>query len=559
MAFEKKDFSEVFYKSLGKALEDKDYIGAFFKEMKAVGQLERINNLYRCEDKATKKKVWFRLNQEQLKYYKEQTKRDLILKPRQVGFTTLAIVISLDNCLFEDGSNEGLMAHKQVKAGELFQRVRDMLKWFTQDWGKLAPISTNRDSAKKIVFEKVCNQDVNSFYEVALDFRSGALTRLHISEASRCKLEWVTGSIDSIPMNGSAVMETTANGRDMVFFGNWKETKESKRKNDIFVWEHHFFPWYEHYPEPGHGLVTPKGIRWDEKEKELLSLGVKEISLVWRRWKIKENFKTEPEKFEEEYPSDDDSCFLGGRSVIPRKYLLLMDKWAIEPIKIGNINPKDGWFQVIDNPDGDIRIWENPRAEEEYVIGADPAEGVGKDYAAAWVKRRSNGKYVCRVHNKNLPPEQFALTLYLLARFYNQAYICFELNNHGHVVKDRLYNIYHYSNLYHRRETDTLTGKIKEEVGFVTSYNSKEKIVMNWAARLREGKIKTFDEELITECTNFQRNESGKLEAVSGSHDDLFMAACLTEEMDDSLGPYNESLNSDDGDVKLNPMTGFPE
>lgn len=529
----------------------------FYVEMQRLGQRERLLNLYRCMDKGTKRKVWFRPNKEQLKYYDNQSTRDLILKPRQIGFTQLTVVIGVDNCIFKEGAQEGLMAHKKERAVELFQRVRDTIDWCISDWEGLLSIEFNRDSAKKIIFDRVNGKEMKTSYEVALDFRSASVNRLHISEASRVSVEVAQGSIDSVPPQGQIIMETTANGRDAVFYNKYKATRIAEKKDDVRVWKPHFFPWFEHYPEEGHNIYVPKEMRLDEKEFLLKSIGISDECIAWRRWKIEENFKDEPDKFDEEYPTDDETCFLGGSSVVPRKILLLLERSITKPIIVGGIHSEGKWLKVVESEQGYLSLWERPRYSESYVIGADPSEGVGKDAAAAWVKNRRNGAYVARIHSKFLPPDEFSNALFLLARYFNNADICFELNNHGFVLKDRLVNTHKYLRLYHRRDVSDLYDSFSDAIGFRTTKQEKERIVSQFVSRIKEGKVKVFCEDFLTEATNFQRNENGKLEAVSGCNDDLFMAACFTEEMDSSLGELMDA-ESYEPPVMLNPITGFP-
>ena len=214
-------------------------------------------------------------------------------------------------------------------------------------------------------------------------------------------------------------------------------------------------------------------------------------------------------------------------------------------------------MEFIEDDRGYLSIWEMPAVGEQYVIGADPSEGVGKDRSAAYVKRRSTGEYVARIWGQ-LYPEEFAEALDLLGRFYNRAYICFEINNHGHVVKDRLVNIKQYTNLYHRRETEEITGDWKSEIGFRTTRAEKDRIAHNFVARLREGKLRPMDDDLITELTTFQRDENQRLGAVEGCHDDLAMAALFTEEMDVALGPLELQAPEEDEKCRIDEITGYP-
>lgn len=549
-------FTPKFLAILKNLESQKDPQKYFYDECLALGQVERIKNLYRCADKETKKKSWFRPNAEQLKYLENQSRRDMILKPRQIGFTELSIIIGRDDCIFVPGSTEGMMAHTKDKAVKnLFQRVRDGFTWFSEDWGQLIPLVFGKDEGSKIIILTAAGVKLKTTYEVAAEFRSGSLTRLHRSEAAFTDKKRLKASADAVPENCQIIDESTPNGMGGTFYANWQESKRAINSGETPAWKPHFFPWYDHYPEPGTNIVVPPNIQYDETEQYLKSLGASDLSLMWRRWKIRENFIDEPEVFDQEYPSDDISCFLGGTSVVPRKYQVMMKKW-LKTGKKGHL-VLDGWYKFIEDQRGFFTMWEAPQVGHQYVIGADPSQGIGKDWAVAYVRKRSSGEYVARLRGQ-LYPEEFAEILHSIGMFYNRAYINFEVNNHGWVVKDRLVNQKHYPQIYHRRELDTESGKWKNEVGFVTDRSSKERIVNNWVARLREGKIISFDADLLQELTVFQRDENGRLAAKDGEHDDCCMAAFLTEEMDVALGPYVASNETAEDDVHYDSVTGMP-
>lgn len=62
--------------------------------------LYRLNNLYYITDKHGKK-VKFHMTAEQLAYYDDEHLRNIILKARQLGFTTEMCIIQLDSAIFE--------------------------------------------------------------------------------------------------------------------------------------------------------------------------------------------------------------------------------------------------------------------------------------------------------------------------------------------------------------------------------------------------------------------------------------------------------------------------
>ncbi len=79
----------------------------------------RLNNLYFIKNKKGKK-TKFRFTREQDEYFKGMHSRNIILKARQLGFTTLECIIQLDAALFE-GAACGLIAHNLDDANKLFR------------------------------------------------------------------------------------------------------------------------------------------------------------------------------------------------------------------------------------------------------------------------------------------------------------------------------------------------------------------------------------------------------------------------------------------------------
>ncbi|RYZ97046.1 MAG: terminase, partial [Moraxellaceae bacterium] len=72
-------------------------------------KLWRLNNLYFITNKQGKK-VRFRMTKEQLEYFENEAHRNVILKARQLGFTTEVCIIHLDSAMFE-ASKCALIAH----------------------------------------------------------------------------------------------------------------------------------------------------------------------------------------------------------------------------------------------------------------------------------------------------------------------------------------------------------------------------------------------------------------------------------------------------------------
>ncbi len=97
----------------------------------------RMNNLYKIRDK-NQKLIKFRLNNVQRDFEKNRHTRNLILKSRQLGFTTLEAIGQLDDVLFEANTETLFIAHNLDDAKSIFRKkirfawdtLRDELKPF---------------------------------------------------------------------------------------------------------------------------------------------------------------------------------------------------------------------------------------------------------------------------------------------------------------------------------------------------------------------------------------------------------------------------------------------
>jgi hypothetical protein len=531
---------------------------AFRTEMLKIGHQERVNNLYRVKDKLTSNAVPFRRNGPQKRFAESRTGRDLVLKIRQVGFTTQSCVEALDLALWEQNTATGIMAHKQNVVQTIFTDiVKFSYEWFKKDWGKLYKPTENADSSSALRFkDDGQGRPLNSSMQVLFDFRGKTINYLHVSEAAFIEDKRLAGSLNGVPANGTIILESTANGQGGEFHRQYQLYKKLRKQAPYKAF---FIPWYEFYPER---ITDPK---WDldesveltEYEQQILKDNPNQITprhIAWRRWCIEANCQGSIEVFEQEYPSNDIDCFLSGEaSVFSRKVIKAQLKNCSEPRKSGFIlseNNKKFTFEE-DVGIGLVDIWDLPNPATSYVIGADTAAGVGKDKAAAYVKDQKSKKIVARIW-ADLEPQDFGKELYKLANYYNKAWINPEVNNHGAVVVQVLKDL-GYGNIYKRKVRDEYTEKLTNKIGFLTTNDSKMRITENFKMACRDGQFIVTDAALISEMTTFMQYASKngrtfKREASPGTHDDLVMAACLTHEMD-----LNRQVSFNDSAAEYNP------
>jgi len=540
-------YSEKFKTEYSKVLEVLKTQGeqaakvAFRDAMLKLGHKERVDNLYRVKDKLSSKAVFFRRNGPQRRFDEQRSGRDLVLKIRQVGFTTQSCVEALDLALWEQNMSTGIMAHKQNIVATIFTDiVKFSYDWFKKDWGKLYKPKEDQDSSSALRFkDDGLGRSLNSSMQVLFDFRGKTINYLHVSEAAFIDDKRLAGSLNGVPANGTVILESTANGQGGEFYRQYQLHKKLGKQAPYKAF---FIPWYEFYPE------NPADPKWsidekndltDEEErliKEYPSL-ITPQHVAWRRWAIEANCQGKIEVFEQEYPTNDIDCFLSGEaSVFPRSTIKAQLKNCFEPVKKGFILSENNTkFTLTEDEHGIISIWDLPVTGHSYVIGADSSSGVGKDKAAAYVKDQKTKRYVARLWG-DVEPQDLGKELYKLAMFYGKAWINPEVNNHGIVVVQVLKDL-QYPNMYKRQVLDEITSKPTRKLGFLTTSESKIRITEKLKTAAKDSTMVIQDKALIAEMTTYMQYSSKtgasfKRQAAPGAHDDLVMAAALTEEMD---------------------------
>lgn len=533
----------------------------------ALGHEERCRNLYRVRHKLDQDAKFFVPNRPQETFLKERSGRDICLKTRQIGMTTLSCIRALDMALWEENAQTGLMAHKQNSTSTIFDDlVKYSYSWFKKDWGQFYSPEQKSNSSTALVFTADgLGRPLNSSMLVLYDFRGKTVNFLHVSEAAFIEPERLLGSLQAVPATGEVILESTPNGQNE-FHRLWR-LWESNGKQAPY--KGFFTPWFSFYPE------NPNDPKWD-LDIDLKPLTTEELKLkdlynltdekiAWRRWCIEANCLGDPDRFENEYPSNTIDCFLTGgeAQVFSASLIKSAQKNVREPSKVGFLL-LDG-TRVELHPDerkGVVYIWKLPEVGHEYALGADPASGIGKDRSVAYIKNRNTNELVAKLEG-HFDPRSFATELFKFGTFYNKAFMCVEENNHGHTVIQGLKEML-YPNFYKRRVMDELTNKPTKKIGFLTTNDSKLRVTEQLKKALTEGQLIVFDAGLISELTTFMQfaSKNGRTirrEGSPGSHDDRVMAAAFTEECAIARGPLSmESESQFAAPSNFDPDTGMP-
>lgn len=236
--------------------------------------------------------------------------RNVILKARQLGFTTLIAIMWLDHALFNKNQRCGIIAQDREAAEVIF---RDKVKLAYENLPPeiRASMPLARNSATELLFGHN-----NSSVRVATSMRSGTIHRLHISEFGKICAKYpekakevILGSIPAVPLDGITVIESTAEGQD----GDYHKIAtramahaDAGKKLTQRDYRFHFFPWWQeptYRIDDGDVVITQADDEYFAGIQATMDIV---LDLGQRRWYVAtrdEDFSGEPEKMWQEYPS----------------------------------------------------------------------------------------------------------------------------------------------------------------------------------------------------------------------------------------------------------------
>lgn len=258
----------------------------------------------------------FRPNRAQRRFITRLWHRNLILKARQLGFTTLIAILWLDHALFNADQRCGIIAQDREAAEAIFQdKVKFGYDNLPEEIRDRFPLK--RDSASQLLFAHN-----NSSVRVATSMRSGTIHRLHVSEFGKIcakfpdkAAEVVTGSIPAVPTNGILVIESTAEGREGEFAELVRRSEAldiSKAKLTPKDYRFHFYAWWQ---EPKYRLdsstvsITVKEHEYFDLIEGVMACKIDPDQRAWYVATKTADFSGAEERMWQEYPSTPEEAF----------------------------------------------------------------------------------------------------------------------------------------------------------------------------------------------------------------------------------------------------------
>jgi len=493
--------------------------------------------------------------------------RMIVLKARRFGMSTYVQGRFFRHAALNKNKVVQITTHSKAATDVMFGMTRTMEQHLPKE---VKP--QMKYSGKRELHWGSDGGGLNSSYSLSTvggrEVRGSKIDFLHCSEVA----SWGHGGEDFLlgllncvvqGFNTEAVIESTAAGVGGVFHDMFWDAY-----NGDSGWEAIFFPWYiyEHYSkdftddaerqqfedslgkDPRYGgeeesKLLGVGCEYDVGVDETVSFTVTLENLNWRRQCIKTQCQNDLRKFHQEFPTTARQAFVTtGRSVFDQEVMnemvMASEKKEREVTSEGFYIPVQGFREgnskekyIIEAMDeGDLQLWTRPIKGREYRIGVDVSEGleIGRDtdWSVAVVIDAEQYEEVALLRTK-IDPDLLAWQLTSLGRWYNNAQLFVERNNHGLVTLKFLSDVHLYPNVYSEKILDERSSRTARKLGFHTTVKSKPLIIDYLKELIREREIKIHSPKILDELQTFVNMPNGKMAAQYGSHDDCVMALAI--------------------------------
>lgn len=206
----------------------------------------RMDHLYRIVDERGRE-TRFEMRAAQRRLLERMWYRNIVLKARQLGFTTFIDLLGLDRCLFVPNTVMAVIAESKDKASEIFEKkIRFPYDRLPQEIKAQVGIS----SASKLGMELSNGSRIS----VTVSARSMTCNFLHVSEYGPVSArepqkarEILTGSFPTVHEGGHIFVESTAMGSEGDFYELVRAAQEREARGTPLAereFRLHFFPWW---------------------------------------------------------------------------------------------------------------------------------------------------------------------------------------------------------------------------------------------------------------------------------------------------------------------------
>lgn len=270
----------------------------------------RIDNLYWVQDEHGKE-VRFVRNEAQRRWWNERWTLNVILKARQLGFSTQIALEILDECLFTPNFRAGIIDYSLDDAKKKLKKIKFAYVRLPERIQKANPLT--RENTETIEFSN------GSSIEVGTSHRGGTLQHLHVSEYGKISAtrpdkasEIKTGGFGTVHVGHRVDVESTAEGMGGEFYDMVQRAdvlqKEGRPLSEL-DFKLHFFSWFQHRSyrlDPSTVKVPVEVDEYIENLSAQYRIVLDDEQIAWYAAK---RYQIGPDAMFREYPSFPEEAF----------------------------------------------------------------------------------------------------------------------------------------------------------------------------------------------------------------------------------------------------------
>lgn len=488
----------------------------------------------------------------------------VILKGRQLGITTVSIALDLFWGFQHPGLQGGILFDNDSNK----EKFRDTLDRYIRHLPRQMKAPLKAHNRYQLVFKNRSDfQYLVAGTRTSNDSlgRAKALSFLHATEcgfyADQDGLDTLTSSLAEKNPDRLYIYESTANG-----FNAWYDmvqvAKRAIRQKFIFIgwWrkaDYAFGPQdkeYQVYWESAAALSGAEKL-WVRKVKQYYDFDISPNQIAWYRWHLAEQKKGDELLMRQEYPATEDDAFVVAGSQFFTGDRLTQTYLATKREKYDSYRYVTGsefqftQCQRTNAQNADLKIWEEPRADGLYVMGADPAYGSSENAdrfaISLWRCYADRLVQAAEYCSADITTAAFAWIIAHLGGAYKNVWLNLEMTGPGGSVQNELVHLQRaasqipvaeYRTLadvmpavrhYFWMRPDSLVGGIPHKnTGTMMTEFLKRAIMNSLRDSFEIARLEVRSTELVNEMRTVV-NDEGSIAASGRGKDDRVIAAAL--------------------------------
>lgn len=482
-----------------------------------------IENYFFIKDKDKRlRKLVF--NKPQLTFFNNRTNRNVIMKPRQLGFSTLILALDFWDTIVHPFVTSSVVSQDF----EATERLLRIVKRYEEHLPSFLKQKTSVKNKREFFFEET---DSNFFVNTSIKLTSGrgdTINNLHASEVAfwRNSSDIMPALLESVPIHGFVDMECSPDARVSRYFQEfWNESKQGMNGFKPF-----FFAWYagEEYKVP---LNPEEKLPLTDEDKRLMkqdNLSLEQMKFYLRKRAV---LKSDVHR---EYPWDDVKAFLfAGESFFDMDVIMIM--------------MRDNVFSPPIEERG-LKIFKKPESGHQYVIGGDSAKGIGGGVSrcALQVLDVDSCEQVAEFIER-ITPVQFGRVAAKVGHMYNDALLGIESNHPGPATlvtlmeEEKYQNLFWYTDYARKKRENKSSSDPEGQPGYPTNGKTRPIYLLHLKDMLESELLTINSLDFLVKCSEFKLDENGR---PAGKGDDPIISMGIALQLRKSASmPFTDLLS----------------